>query len=126
MTPMKTIALIFIAFALIKLAVILTNPQSWKSFVKKLYSRPIITMTLALVAAAAILIYLLEELTIVQIFACMTFMMALMMVQFAAYGKEIVEISDKFLNDKSVIKKAWLSISIWIILMIWVVYEILR
>ena len=124
MTPVKIIALVFIIFALVKLLVICVNPSSWKSFIKKFYSKPIFTIVLALAVAVVILRYLLAELTIVQIFASMTFMMALMMVQFAALGNEIVELSDRFLNDRNIIKKMWLSLSIWIILMVWVLYEL--
>ena len=56
------------------------------------YSKPMVTTVLALIVAIVILRILLQELTIVQVFAAMTFMMALMMVQFASYGKEIIEI----------------------------------
>lgn len=80
-------------------------------------------MGLGLIAAVVILQFLLKELTIIQIFAAMTFMMALMMIQFAAFGKEIVELSDKFFEDRSIIKKAWIAITIWIVLMGWVLYE---
>ena len=124
MTPIKIIALVFVIFALVKLIVICINPISWKGVVKKFYSKPLLTTALALIVALIILRYLLQEMTIVQIFASMTFMMALMMVQFAAFGKEIIELSDKYFEDRNLIKKAWLAISIWIILMIWVLIEL--
>ena len=124
MTPIEIIALVFVIFALIKLLVICINPASWKSVVKAIYVKSVFTTIAALIIALVILRYLLQELTIVQIFASMTFMMALMMVQFAALGNEIVELSDKFLNDRNILKKMWLSLSIWIVLMGWVLYEI--
>ena len=124
MTPVKIIALIFIVFALVKLLVICIDPASWKSVVKTIYGKPIYTIGLSLIAALVVLMFLLQEITIVQIFASMTFMMVLMMVQFAALGNEIVELSDRFLSDRNIIKKMWLSLSIWIVLMIWVLYEL--
>ena len=124
MTPIEIIALIFIIFALVKLVVIFINPMSWKSVVKKIYVKPVVTTAVGLVGMAVILRYLLEELTIVQIFASMTFMMALMMIQFSALGHEIVEMSDKFFNDRDILKKVWLSLALWIVLMGWVLYEI--
>lgn len=124
MSPIKIIALIFIIFAIIKLVIISINPMSWKSVVKKIYIKPFVTATVGLIMAAVILRYLLEELTIVQVFASMTFMMALMIVQFAGLGNEIVELSDKFYNDRSILKKVWLSLILWIALMGWVLYEI--
>ncbi|MFC1703879.1 hypothetical protein ACFL1E_03720 [Candidatus Omnitrophota bacterium] len=124
MTPVKIIALVFILFALVKLLVIAINPKSWKGVVKKFYAKPLYITVIALILGVVILRSLLQELTIVQIFASMTFMMVLMMVQFAAYGKEITEISDKFLNNRNILKKIWLSLSIWLILMIWVLVDI--
>jgi len=124
MPPIKIIALVFVVFALLKLVVILINPLSWKPVIKACYSRPQYTQLIALIVGIIILHFLLKELTIVQIFASMTFMMALMMVQFAAYGKELINFTDKFFEDRNVLKKAWFSIMIWILLMIWVVVEL--
>lgn len=124
MSPLKIIALFFVIFGLVKLLVVWVKPEAWKSFIKKIYTKPILTSSLALIAAIVILSYLLQELTIIQIFACMTFMMALMMIQFAALGNEIMELSDRFLKDRNIIKKMWLSLLIWIILMVWVLFEV--
>lgn len=124
MTPLQIIALAFVVFALLKIVIILKDPQAWIAFVKALYSKPLLVSLIFLGLAGIILKCLLQELTIIQIFASMTFMMAMMMVQFAAFSKEIIEISDKFLNDKAVLKKAWLSLAVWLALMVWVVVEV--
>ncbi|MCK5013583.1 MAG: hypothetical protein KAS66_07170 [Candidatus Omnitrophica bacterium] len=92
MTPVKIIALIFIVFVLVKLLVICIDPASWKSVIKKIYMKPIYTIVISLIAALVILRFLLQEMTIVQVFASMTFMMVLMRVQFAALGNEVIEI----------------------------------
>lgn len=124
MSPVEIIALIFIGLVVIKLVIVLPSPQTWKSVVKKIYSKPAVTMTAGLAAAGIILSYLLDELTIVQIFAAMTFMMALMMIQFAAFGKELEGLMDKFYDDRSLIRKAWFSIVLWISLIAWVLFDI--
>lgn len=124
MTPVEIIALIFVVFALVKLVVIGINPSHWKSVVKKIYVKPVITTVISLILGAVILRYLLEELTIVQIFASMTFMMALMMVQFAVLGTEVVEIADKLFADRNILKKLWFPLVLWTALMGWVLYEI--
>jgi hypothetical protein len=124
MTPIEIVALVLIAVVLIKLTVICINPLSWKAVVKKIYGKPVVTIIVGLIMAVVILRYLLQELTIVQIFASMTFMMALMMVQFALLGDEIMALSDKFLNDRSMFKRVWPSLILWILLMGWVLYEI--
>jgi len=124
MTPIKIIALTFIALILAKLVIIYINPMSWKLVVRKFTANPFITMFVGLITAIVILRYLLQELTIIQIFASMTFMMALMTVQFAAFGNEITELTDNFFEDRSIMKKAWLSITLWLTLITWVVYAI--
>ncbi|MCK5178520.1 MAG: hypothetical protein KAR32_03245 [Candidatus Omnitrophica bacterium] len=124
MTPVKIIALVFIVFALVKLLVICIDPASWKSVIKTIYTKPIYTTVFSLIAALVILKFFLQEMTIVQVFASMTFMMALMMAQFAVLGKEIIELSERFFSDRSIMKKLWLPISIWIALIAWALYEI--
>jgi len=125
MTPVDIIALIFVTMAIIKLIIISVEPASWRQVVKKIYAKPVYTKIFSLCAAVIILYFLLQELTIIQIFASMTFMMALMMIQFAGLGKEVVELTDKFLKNRRIFKKIWLSLTIWMALMLWVLYEIL-
>jgi len=125
MTPVKIIALVFVVFAFVKVVVIFLNPSFWKSVVKSLYAKPPYTILVSVLLAAVILRFLLEEMTIVQIFACMAFMMALMIVQFVSFGNEIAELCERFLNDRKIFKKLWFSLSIWLVLMAWALYEIL-
>ena len=124
MTPVKSLALFVAVLAGVKLVVIFIKPESWIGVVKKAYAKPIYTIPIALTLALVILSYLLEEMTIVQIFAVMSFLMAIMMVGVASYGSEIIEFSEKLLKDRNAIKKAWLSIAVWILLIVWVLYEI--
>lgn len=125
MRPVEILALLVAALVAIKLFVIIVRPKSWLRVVKTIYARPVLTMALALAAAAVILKYLLRELSIIQIFAAMSFMMALMVIGIAAQGKEIIGVAEKLLQDKNVIKKAWLSIIVWISLIAWVFYALL-
>ena len=124
MNPLEIIALILIAAVVIKLIVVSISPMSWKPVVKSIYGRPVVTKVVALVLAAAVLYYLLQELTIVQVFASMAFMIALMLVQFSSLGVEIGHMADKFLSDRSIMKKLWLTLTLWLVLMGWVLYEI--
>lgn len=119
MTPIEIMALIFIIVGAIKLIVILVKPKAWASLVKKVWSSPILVMIVALILAAITLNYLLVELSIIHIFAVMLFTALLAAISMAAYPKEIVALAQKMLKDKAVIKKAWLSIIIWIVLIIW-------
>ena len=124
MTPIEIIALIFVIIGLIKMIVLFINPANWMKVVDKVYSNSAVTMIVGLVLAVVILNYLLAELTIVQIFAAMAFLGALMMINFASYGKETVTWANKLLKDKNMMKRSWLSIVVWIALMLWVLYAL--
>jgi len=124
MTPIEIIAFIIALIAVIKIIVLSLNPKSWMKFPRMINKQPAITMMLSLVLAAIVLYYLLAELTIVHIFAVMFFVMLLLLFTFSAFSKELVEMADKLLKDKSVLKKAWLPTIVWTILLIWVLYAL--
>ena len=80
---------------------------------------------MSLVIAVIALIFLLEELTIIQIFAVMLFAMFLIAIGFAPFSKDMLKVvENKMLKDKNIWKRNWLSIVIWIILIVWVLYAL--
>jgi len=120
-TPVEWLAVIIAVLGAIKLIVILVKPLAWfNTVVKKVFAKPVITGTIALVLASISLIYLLEELTIVQIFGVMFFFSMLMLVSIASYSKEMMQFATKIYHEKDIIKKGWFSILIWIALLVWV------
>ncbi len=125
MTTIEIMALIVASLVGIKLLVILINPKSWMVVIRTVYAKPTLTILIALALGAVTLNNLLKELTIVQIFGAILFLMFLMVIGFAVYSKETVTWAERFLEDKSVVKKAWLAIVIWVALVIWVFYALL-
>tara|TARA_Y100000296_G_C5092164_1_gene215428 strand:+ start:486 stop:872 length:387 start_codon:yes stop_codon:yes gene_type:complete len=124
-TPIETLALIIALLSLTKLLVILVNPKFWfKGVVKSIYSNPFTLQLAGLILAGVSLFYLLQEFTIVQIFAVMFFVMSLMLFGVATYGKDLLDFADKIYKRKGAIRKSWLSILIWFILIIWVLIEL--
>jgi hypothetical protein len=124
LTPIEIMTLIIAVFAAIKILVILINPKSWMNVVKTVYGNPILTTIISLVLAVVVLNYLLVELTIVQIFAVMLFLSLLMVIGIAAYSKDILQLASKLLENREVLKKAWLAIIVWVILIVWVLYTL--
>tara|TARA_Y100000310_G_C20275693_1_gene620111 strand:- start:77 stop:514 length:438 start_codon:yes stop_codon:yes gene_type:complete len=120
MTPVEIMALIVALLATIKILVIMHNPKNWIGVVEKVYSNPAVMTVVGLVLAAVSLFYLLEELTIVQIFAAMLFFMLLSLMGIAAFSKDVMAMEKKLLKDKAIIKKAWLAFLVWVLLIIWV------
>lgn len=124
MTPIEIMAFIVAAIAAIKLFVIFINPKSWIKVTKTVFANPFLTTIILLALAMISLGYLITELTIVQIFAAMLFVMCLSALGFAAYSKEMLPLVNKMLKEKDILKKAWVSIAVWIVLIGWVLYEL--
>jgi len=120
-TPIEWMALILIVVSAIKLVVVLVNPKAWyDSVAKKVWASPNLMMVVSLVLAAVVLYYLLlGGITIVEILAVMLFLSLFIAAGAAIYKKEILGLAQKLLKDKSMIKKSWLYIILWAVLIVW-------
>jgi len=124
MDPIGIMALVFIIAVVIKILVVLINPKSWVGLMKKTWSSPLVTTILSIILAAITLYYLLQTLTIIQIFAVMLFTGFVAAIGVSVYSKEITKIAEKILKDKKLLKKVWLPLIIWIILALWGIKEL--
>ncbi len=126
LTAIEIMALIVVVISAVKIVIILFNPRVWyNSVVKKVYAIPILTSIVTLISAVFALNYLLASgITIVQIFAVMLFWMFVMALSFAVYSKEVLIWADKMLRDHKFIKKSWLPLLVWIVLIIWALYAL--
>jgi hypothetical protein len=126
MTPIEIMALIILVVATIKILIILVNPKTWVGVIDRVWASPALMMIVSLILAAISLYYLLQEgITIVQIFAVMLFMSFLIAIGVSVYVKEILSMSKKLLKDRSIIKRSWLYLLIWIVLIVWGFKELL-
>jgi len=123
MTPIEVMALIFALLCIAKRVAVFINPRSWLKVVRIVYKIPWLTAIVALVLTFVTLGYLLMELTIVQVFAAMLFVCFLMMLGYAPLSKEIIEFKER-LATKTTLKRLWLAIAVWIILLVWALYAI--
>ncbi len=125
MNQIEVIALIVASFATIKLIFITLNPKFWfNNIAKKFWSNPKLASFLAIIAGGIVLAILLQNLTIVQIFASMLFVISLLVIGFAPFSKDMLKLIENKILNKNTWKRSWLSIIIWIILIIWLFYEI--
>lgn len=124
MTPIEIMALIVVIISLIKLIVILINQNAWLSLAKNLYKNPVGTTLVSLLLGYTVLKNLLVELSIVQIFAVLLFFMFLMMISFSAFSKETLEFAERIYKEKHILRKSWLSVIIWVALLVWVLANI--
>ncbi len=124
MRPVEVMALLLTASVIIKLVVGLVSPESWLSAIpKKLLRHPTLITLLSLALAVVVLIFLLKELTIVQIFAVLLFLAPLLLLAFVPFAKDLT-LEDKIFEGKSILKKSWLTVLIWLILAVWVLYTL--
>ena len=122
----EILASILIILASIKLLVIAVNVRAWVSFAKRFYAHSHLTSLISVALAGLVLYLLLQSgLTIVQILAVNLFVVLLIVAGVAPYSSRIIawfETEDLM----HVIKRQWLHIVIWLLLLGWGVYEILK
>ena len=124
MTPVEILALILAVLVAVKILVILVSPKSWFKIVKSVYSIPVLTMIICVILAGVVLYYLIQALTIVEIFAATLFMVLVAGVTIASYHKELVPAAMKLLKDRKILVKAILPLLIWVALVVWVLYSL--
>jgi len=126
MTPIEIIALITALFVSIKLTMMMTG-QSFrlKKLVPKFWvDSGILIMILAFIVAGVTLFFLLQELTIVQIWATMFFSVVLIVMGLAPYTKSMREVEIKWHSETGAVKMRWFVSIVWIAISIWVLIEL--
>lgn len=124
-TPIEWIVTVFAALALIKLIVIIVNKEGWWPVVKGVWGKKNrwLTGIIALILAVIVFWFLIQELTIVQIFAVMAFTALFMILGFMQYADDLLTLAKKMLK-KRFSGWLWLYVIIWIILTLWALYEV--
>ena len=124
MNPIEIMAIIVAVLGLVKLFFVATNPKAWLKVVDFVFAKPNVTSAVSALLALIVLFFIIQEITIVQIFAVVLFVMLLILVKASAYAKEIKDLGYKILKDKNTIKKVWLAVVAWLILILWLFYEV--
>jgi len=124
MTPVEIIAAIIIILSAVKILVLLVSPKSWMNFSKKIFASKGLVQVVALVLAGVVLYYLLQEISIVQIFAVIAFTALLFVLGLVNYINAIYKIADKAIRSGRLWKDNLLYALIWIILLVWAAKEL--
>ena len=124
MTPVEVIALVFALLSLVKLVVILIDPRIWmKKVVVPIYKSHISVFVMSLFALL-VLYYLLQELSIVYIYAAIGFTSLFIGIGFLHHPSEVLDLAKKILSKKKHPMIHWYFILVWAALTLWVLYEI--
>lgn len=118
------LAAILILLATVKLVFILVDPAAWIRNIRRIYAKPQVVGWVALGLAGLVLSLLLQSgLTITQILAVCLFLALLVMVGIAPHAPRIL---DWFGTQdlREVLRKQWLYVGVWLILMIWGLFDL--
>lgn len=125
MTAIEIMALAVVVFAGVKLPLTFITPKSWKiwwrTVTQRTWTNPVRTTVAMLLLMVVSLAFLLRELTIIQIFAATLFGWSLVILGFAPFSKEMLEVEEKMFKQK---EKGWLAALVWAILIVWVLYAL--
>ncbi len=126
MSLVEVLALLTAVIVVSKAAILLKSQRFWYGNVTSRYWKGSgnLTMLLSFVVAAIALAILLQELTIVQIWAVMLFSMALTSMALAPFSKYMLEVEKKWFAETNVLKEGWFAAIIWMTLSIWVLFSI--
>lgn len=126
MSAIELIALITAIITPIKLVIVLKSQRFWFRKVTKKFWRGSgnKTMLLSYLVAGICLAFLLQEMTIVQIWATALFVMALITAALAPFSKYMLEVEHKWFSETSVVRKGWLAGVVWAAISIWVLYAL--
>ena len=122
-SPLEIIAVLFAVLVIVKLVFIVVNKQLfYKNVVKPLYSSKINGGVFGILAVV-VFYYLIQELTIVQIFGAMVFTSLLMGATLARFSKDLLKLADK-VYKKKFDSWMWIYALIWVVLSLLVLYEV--
>ena len=127
MTALEIIATIFAIFVLVKMVVVLIDPQIWmKKVAEPLLGNPRLATTVYGVLAIVVGYYVLTRLYIVDVAAVMLFTALVMGVGMMPYSKALLKIAEEMSATRAdLLRNAWLPIVIWTVIALWVLTSVL-
>ncbi len=126
LTPLEIISLIFAILCLVKLVTIIVNKKIWfDNVANPIYENSNKAQYLFLILAVVVFYFLIQELSIAEIFAVMAFTSFLVGFGFLQYSNEM-RVFLRNIYSKKLNKTQCFQIFIWLILILWVLYEIFK
>ena len=124
MSSVEWIALIGAIVVPVKIVMLLKGQEFWfEKVTKKYWGNATVTTWLSLTAVVILLVLLLQEFTIVQIWAVTVFAMALISLALAPFSKYMLGAEERWFTETNVFKTGWVAGVAWGIIVIWVLVE---
>ena len=126
MTAIEVIATIFAILVLVKLVVVLINPQLWmKKVAEPLLGNPRLATTVYGVLAIVVGYYVLTRMYIANVAAVMAFTALVMGVSMIPYAKALLKMAEEMSATRAdLLRNAWLPIVIWGVIALWVLTSV--
>ncbi|MEE8077196.1 MAG: hypothetical protein V3T60_16430 [Candidatus Binatia bacterium] len=122
MAPIEILATFFAVFVIVKLVVVTVKPGLWMKWAKGILKNELLITLIYFVFAVIVGYYIFAELTVVQVAAVTLWVSMLIGIGFIPYSKILLKTSDELLSVG--ISKTWLSMLIWAVLAVWVLYAV--
>lgn len=122
MTPIEILATIFAVIIILKLVVVSINPNLWMKTAGAMLKSEALTTLIYLVLTVVIGYYVFADLTVVQVAAVILLTSTLIGIGLGPYSKLILKWGKEMVDVG--VSKAWLSMLIWGLLAIWVLYAV--
>jgi len=122
MAPIEILATFFAVFVIVKLVVVTVKPGLWMKWAKGILKNELLITLIYFVFAVIVGYYIFAELTVVQVAAVTLWVSMLIGIGFIPYLKILLKTSDELLSVG--ISKTWLSMLIWAVLAVWVLYAV--
>jgi len=122
MSSLEILATIFAIIVLVKLIFLSLSARLWMKTVGAMLNYPLATTLIYLVLAGIVGYYVLSNIAIIQIAAVMLFTSLLGGIGLAPYSRVMLRLGEEILNEG--VSKAWLSMLIWTLVAIWVLYTV--
>jgi O-antigen ligase len=113
--------------SVIKLIVVLVKPQAWiRGVGRRIYAVPAVSLPILVILTVISFYYLLQELSMVQVFAAFLVFWLVMLIALLPFGRAFLPaIESAYSNNRAVWKKSWLTMVIWVILLVWALKELI-
>jgi len=122
MAPIEILATFFAVFVIVKLVVVTVKPGLWMKWAKGILKNELLITLIYFVFAVIVGYYIFAELTVVQVAAVTLWVSMLIGIGFIPYSKILLKTSDELLSVG--ISTTWLSMLIWAVLAVWVLYAV--
>ncbi len=125
LTSIELIALVFSIFGLIKLIAIIINKEIWyQGVAKPVYNNNNISTVILTIIGVVVFYFIILEFTITQVLAIMAFSSLLIGIGFLQYSKEVISLINNIYRKKMGLMLKIYTL-IWLIIILWALYEIL-